>query len=250
VWLGIDTLDPARGDARFPPPGPATPLGLEFLVRLEAGAGRLLIDPPYRIFEGSALRPCRTESNADGVFDEIVTVPNRERWGRDGTHVPARTWSQSRLRFGSTDPDSPAWDSLADWYVAPGGHGIELRLPWGLLNVTDPSSHRVIDETERTEGPVETSVTDGFRFHVLALTPDDTGALRVIDALPGSSSPELDAFPLWRWPGWERPSYHLTPKRSWFVLRDFLRSGEWLMRPRVRADDAKRRHRDRGRRSP
>jgi hypothetical protein len=215
IWIGIDTFGTDAGDHRLPPPtSERIAIGLEFLVRLEGpSASRLLIDPPYLIFEGEQGRPCRSEPNDDGVFTEIVAAPNRERYGRDGTHYPARTYSRSPLRHGSTDPGSPAYDSLADWIASADGTTIELRIPWGLLNVTDPSSHRVIDERERRTGPVETSITEGFRFHVVALDSD-----RVVDQLPRGN-----AYPLYTWPGWEQPTYHLRPKRSYEILRRKLR---------------------------
>ena len=222
-WIGIDTYDVERGDHRFPPPaGLSIPPGLEFLVRIGGKESRILIDPPYRIFSGIALRPCRSESNDDGEFVEIVAVPNRERWGRDGTHFPAQSYSRSPLRFGSTDPASPDQHDLADWYAAPDGGVVEARIPWGLLNVSDPSSHRVIHETSRTDGTVESARTEGFRFHVLALRDDGDGP-RVVQSLP--QGPELTPadYPLFSWPGWEKPTYHLELKESYFVLQEALR---------------------------
>jgi len=222
-WIGIDTYDAGLGDHRLPPPaGLELPAGLEFLVRVGGKESRILVDPPYRIFSGEEQRPCRSESNDDGEFVEIVAVPNRERWGRNGTHFPARSYSRSPLRFGSTDPSSTDFHDLADWYASPGGSVVELRIPWMLLSVTDPSSHRVIHETTRKEGTVETARTEGFRFHVLALRDDGDGP-RVVQSLPAGSALTLEDYPLFTWPGWEKPDYHLELKESYFVLQEALR---------------------------
>jgi hypothetical protein len=229
-WIGIDTYGTDAGEHSLPPPvGGEIAIGLEFLLRLEGrAASRLLVDPPYLILEGEQGRPCRSERNADGIFTDILAVPNRERYGRDGTHYPARTYSRSPLRRGSTDPDSPGYESLADWIASPDGSAIELRIPWGLLNVADPSSHRVIDERERRTGPVETSITEGFRFHVVAL---DSGA--VVDQLPGPEASAVTDYPVYRWPAWEQPTYHLIPKRSHDILRRKLRELGTASRTRV-----------------
>jgi hypothetical protein len=222
-WIGVDSYDAELGDHRLPSPAsPEIPAGLEFLIRVGGEESRILVDPPYRIFSGEALRPCRSESNEDGEFVEIVAEPNRERWGRDGTHFPALTYSRSPLRFGSTDPASPEFHDLADWYAAPDGGVVEVRIPWMLLNVTDPSSHRVIHETSRTEGTVESTRTEGFRFHVLALRDDGDGP-RVVQSFPQGPEPTLADYPLFTWPGWEKPAYHLELKESYFVLREALR---------------------------
>jgi hypothetical protein len=223
VWVGIDTYDAARGDRRFPDPvGVTVPIGMEFLIRFDGrDSSRLLVDAPYYIASRSAGRPCRSEPNEDGKFIGIEAEANRKRWGRDGTVYPARTYDRGPLRFGSTDPASPEYTSLADWYRSPDGTRIEARIPWGLLNVSDPSSHHVIHEQTRTEGPVEAVRTEGFRFHVLLLDDDDDRHARVVDSFPAHSAPgNAAAYPLFNWPGWERPTYHLRLKQSYFILKE------------------------------
>jgi len=97
-----------------------------------------------------------------------------------------------------------------------------VRIPWGLLNVTDPSSHQVVHETIRDDGIVETTTTEGFRFHVLALTAT-VGKSRVIDSPPDATRTPAD-YPRFTWPAWEAPAYRLGPKRSYTILRATFRS--------------------------
>jgi len=222
-WIAIDTYDAERGDHRLPEPANLeTPIGNEFLLRFEGPRqSRILVDRPYRIFEGASLRPYRSEPNRDGAYAEIIAEPNRERWARDGTHYPSETYSRSPLRHGTTDPASPDYDSLADWIAAPDGRFIEARIPWGLLNVADPSSHQVIHEQTRREGVVETTTTPGFRFHVVALQSkkNKQSRLRPVDTFPRSSDPTEADYPTYTWQGWEQPTYHLTPKSSFEILK-------------------------------
>ena len=222
-WIGIDTYDAVRGDHRFPEPaGAETPIGLEFLVRLEGrDASRIEVDRPYDPFDPDAPRPLRSEENADGVLVPIAPETNRVRVARDGTRHPAQRYSRSPLRRGSTDPASIDRDDLADWYESPDGTRIELRLPWALLNVTDPSSRRVAHEERAEDGPVETVATDGFRFDVLAVDLGTSGA-RVVDRLPQRAPARTD-FPTWAWKAWNEPTYHLVPKQSYHLLREHLR---------------------------
>jgi len=219
-WIGIDTYDAALGDHQFPQPADAaTPIGLEFLVRLAGRTtGRIDVDRPYDPFDPVAPRPLRSEANADGEFVPIAPETNRQRIGRNGARYPARRHDRSALRHGSTDPTAIDYDDLADWYVSADGRSIEVRLPWALLNVTDPSSRRVAHEERAREGPVATSVTEGFRFDVLALDLEATGA-RVAARLPHGDSPSRADFPTWSWPGWEAPTYHSRPKQSYFLLQ-------------------------------
>jgi len=219
-WIGIDTYDAERGDHRFPAPADvASPIGLEFLVRLTGSdTGRIDVDRPYDPFDPVSPRPLRSETNEDADFVPIQPETNRERIGRDGTRFPARRHDRSTLRYGSTDPTALDRDDLADWYVDPEGRSIELRLPWALLNVGDPSSRRVIHEEAAREGPVETIVTDGFRFHLLALE-EESGRWHVADRLPRTEGAALADFPHYTWPTWDEPTYHLAPKESYSVLQ-------------------------------
>ena len=51
------------------------------------------------------------------------------------------TWETGRLTHGCGDPDDPAYNSLADFCF--GESCVEIRLPWLLLNVADPSAMQV-----------------------------------------------------------------------------------------------------------
>ncbi len=225
-WIGVDTYDPDRGSRRLPPPVEATtPVGIEFLIRIEGpDRSRLLVDRPYRIHEGSTTRPCRSENNEEADFVDIIAIPNRDRYSRDGTHFPAVQQVIGNLRQGTTDPGSPGYDSLADWTAASDGSFIEVRIPWSLLNVTDPSSRQVVHEETKKDGLVETTTTEGFRFHVVALrTESETdGPSAAIDRLPAVSRPSATDYPAYRWSGWEQPTYHLAPKRAYEILKERL----------------------------
>ena len=71
----------------------------------------------------------------DGRFDSLFIITNRARFRRDGTFYPASGYNRGRLRFGRSSEST-----LADWYYEPEAALLELRLPWGLINVTDPST--------------------------------------------------------------------------------------------------------------
>jgi hypothetical protein len=222
LWVGIDTYDAGRGSHRFPPPVEVTtPAGMEFLIRFAGKESRILVDRPYDHFSNRNRRPYRSVPNSRGEFIDIEVFTNRDRYGRDGTYFPPQGTDRSPLRRGSTDPASPDYDSLADWIESPDGDFLEARIPWGLLNVTDPSSHRVVHEETAHTGLVDTRATEGFRFHLLSLRRE-RGTLTVTSRLPASPKPARTDFPLYRWAGWETPTYHLTLKDSYRILQEAL----------------------------
>ena len=222
--IGIDTYDEHRGSGRVVPQSSSGPsaasgdlgasgVGLEFLLGVDAAGARLLVDRRYQVYAGSYGRPWRSLPGVDADFVEMTAVPNRERWLRDGTRVPARTYSRSPLRHGTTRPEATDYDSLADWYIDAGAGKIEFRLPWGLLHVADPSSRRVIHEEGQPKGLAQTVVTEGFRFHLIALRDGYP-----VDSLPAAGT-EAAGYPMYRWETWEQPTFHLRPKESYYKMR-------------------------------
>jgi tetratricopeptide (TPR) repeat protein len=166
LTVGLDVIAPEAGDRRWPgAEGPALPVGVEFVI-VDDGAGvRVLADPPvnpYRLVEvgqGTRARaggfpdPARAPGgyfegrveqrynvpyvsvpNADGRYDSLRVVSNRRRVGRDSTEYLAAGYDRGLLRGGSA-PDG-FWER--------DGGTLEVRVPWLLINVTDPSSRSVL----------------------------------------------------------------------------------------------------------
>jgi hypothetical protein len=222
--IGIDTYGAEEGDRRFPGPCEASaPTGMEFAVELAGpGSSRILVDPPYDLHTHRYDRPYRSAPNADGVFIEILAETNRRRIGRDGTSYPEIVHNRSPLRHGTTDPEAAGYDDLADWFSDPLGGVVEIRLPWGLLNVTDPSSRRVVEDPPDFGDEVGTRVTEGLRLYVAACDPAAGALLGTLPVLAGEGRIAADPSALYAWPGWEEPAYHTRLKRSYFVLKDRL----------------------------
>jgi hypothetical protein len=90
---------------------------------------------------------------------------------------------------------------------------VEVRIAWGLLNVTDPSSRRVMVRYRRN-GTFETAATDGFRFDVAAL-----------DRSHGGVVARLGPEQTYVWPTWEVPAWHERLKPAYEAMRDVW--GSW-----------------------
>ncbi|MCW5834112.1 MAG: hypothetical protein KIS78_17060, partial [Labilithrix sp.] len=84
------------------------------------------------------------------------------------------------------------------------GASITVRVPWTLLNVTDPSALRVLDDDPTTR-PRETTITEGFRVAVSI----------------GNDLVETERL---RWAGWESaPHYEERRKLGFAIFADGLR---------------------------
>jgi hypothetical protein len=217
--LGLDTYAPAGGERSLPGLSFVSDAGFEFALVLNdttdaqllvaswynpyllppPGSGPTALDAFYHW--GAALERRRT--GRGGAWDSLFVTTNRWRIARDGRTFPARGVNRGRLRYGRADSSS-----LADWYVDRGAGLVEMRLAWGLLNVTDPSSRRVLRRIAPPDR-FETTVTAGFRVAVAATARGD-GAVRAW----------LPAHATYSWPTWEEPIWHERLKPVYAALRD------------------------------
>jgi hypothetical protein len=207
IEIGIDTWLENRGQHRLPASGYTSATGFEFAIQLSTpDSGRLRVAPEYNRYAPIAdlasgddfgrfyRRPVTVADRRDGRFDSMFVVTNRSRYGRDGTFFPASGVDRGRLRFG-TDSAS----TLSDWYYDSSAGLLELRLPWDLLNVTDPSTRSLLLD-QGDDGPFGTVTADSFRFAVVRYRKRAGGAAGLIPAAP------------WTWRGWSAPTFHARLK--------------------------------------
>jgi hypothetical protein len=118
--------------------------GAEFSLEVGPNGGRLLVEKGYYPYEELSYGLPGTEylhfrgftKPGGGPFVPFILEPNRRRTGRDGTDYPRKTYELGALRRGE-DPLG-ARDPTADYALGPEGL-LEVRLPWGMLLLTDPS---------------------------------------------------------------------------------------------------------------
>jgi hypothetical protein len=224
--IGIDTFDPRLGDVRFPGTRTRSPVGLEFVIELNGpGAARVLVDRSYSLYRFVPIRgaqppamqqiyarPWRHVANSDGRYDTLWVTPNRRTIGRDGTVFPAQRIERNLLRHARASETT-----LADWYADAGTGTIEIRLPWGMLHVLDPSSRQVLFGTSGTRDPGHRT-TEGFRFVIESVDPR-TGAS--VDRMPRGAGPDaFSAPPTWSWPAWETPRWYAERKPLFAAMQE------------------------------
>lgn len=226
VMIAIDTWLPSRGQHVLPDSLIDSEAGFEFLIDLRSPRdAEIRVLPgysPYGPAPDTSMddvgrfyhRPVTIRDRRDGVFDSMYVGVNRARYGRDGTFFPARGLNRGRLRFG-TDSAS----TLSDWYYDGRSGMLEVRIPWGLLNVSDPSTRTILYETTASES-FGTVRAEGFRIGMLSYRH---GPRRVLaGALPRveqGSTWTLESFSNWEWDGWETPRWHSRYKPAYGAMR-------------------------------
>ncbi|MBW4621443.1 MAG: tetratricopeptide repeat protein [Cyanosarcina radialis HA8281-LM2] len=222
IWVAIDTYASDRGSFKLPGLSLQAQNGSEFLVQLTGDkTSRLLVHEPYSLFRHRFATELVSTAQKPGEFVTIEAEPNRMRIGRDRKVYSAIRTSRSNLKRGSTNRQAADFNSLSDWNYNTQTGEIEVRIPWGLLNVTDPSSHQVYHR----DGQVMTSTTEGFSFNVIALKPANRvqQSPQVLATFPQLiNANRLDAPKTYRWDGWEQPTYHSYLKKVYQTLQNLL----------------------------
>jgi tetratricopeptide (TPR) repeat protein len=229
--IGIDTYRRDLGDTRLPNTGSRTPVGLEFVLDLGGPAEtQLLVDHPYNPYRAVRIpgskppavqyvynRPFRTVANDAGQWDSVFVVTNRRRIGRDGRIFAPIGYNRNRLLYARQ-----ADNSLADWFADTTSGVIEIRLPWAMLQLVDPSARSVLFGNLATRD-FAGAITDGFRFVVESYDPSRprSGGDKIPRATRAGG---FEAIPTWTWSTWEVPQWHAEVKPLFNAMQRAFRT--------------------------
>ncbi len=244
--IGISTSPGKAGLTYLPFIAPVHfPMGMTYAINLSGPQlSRIWIASCYNPFKVAPVEgiPTQTvltpklgwkpEVTETGTFESQIVEPNRRRFARNGRYFPPQRYDRGILRYGDLNPASSDYDSLAEWHANVQTNTIDLRIPWSLLGVTDPSSLQVFAGLE-SDGTVDTVTTPGFLFAVFSYRPLQSARLRplmeqgqpIADALPGMTGPATmlsAAFKYYTWQGWNKPQYRWRSKDSYAILRKAL----------------------------
>ncbi|MGI6687043.1 MAG: hypothetical protein ACOX6Y_01550 [Christensenellales bacterium] len=198
--------------------------GVDFIVDLNKEEPRILIDQHYDFFTYlyayhlnliEKLKPDPQKNS--GIFSPIHYVLSREYRSEDGEILmPFNSYETGRLREGNANPDSKDYDSLSDFCVNDAG-GLELRIPWLLIQSRDPSKKEFIGNVYQ-DGVEASRFVDAI--HIGALYLDDSGA--VLDSFPGMENNVLNPLSAYSWDNWDMPEYKERLKQSYYIIQDLF----------------------------
>ena len=136
------------------------------------------------------------------IFRTIHLLVQRADPVPAGEWLPAVTYETGLLRYGNANPEAEDFDSLADFMFTESG--VEIRLPWQLLNFANPSEMMVHDDYYENYG-IEYIQIDSLYAGFAIGTPDTR--------IP------MAGFPLEGWG--QSVTYHERLKRSYYILQDY-----------------------------
>ena len=78
------------------------------------------------------------------VFENICMVLRDVIGQYQDAATPLKTFESGKLHYGNGNPSASAYDSRADFIC--NGDDVEIRIPWQLLNFSDPSRMQIHDD--------------------------------------------------------------------------------------------------------
>lgn len=165
----------------------------------------------YYFLESKKLSDIKAEENAgvknSGMFD-IMRLCYGYNLTVKGSNqvVPDKAYETGKLRYGNGNPKAQEYKSLSDFYFKNGK--LEIRIPWQLLNVMDPSGKQQISDFRKTQviSPQAYQSFDfGFAYR--------TGAESLKITLGGS----------YEYNGWNTPTWHERLKPAYYELQNYFK---------------------------
>lgn len=202
----------------------STTSGVDFLVTLAGKEeSRMTVDSYYDSFyyqygERLKLIPKETypSEKENGVFHPIrlalnkpLTIPST------GKTYPFEAYETGKLLYGMGNPDEENYNSLTDVSISEDGKMVELRIPWLMLNIKDPSEKEII-------GDMWESGLEGTRniegIYLSAFVPTENG-LSVLPEMEGITD-TISKTVVYKWNKWEQPVYSERLKDSYYIMKE------------------------------
>lgn len=124
-----------------------------------------------------------------------------------GQVVTDKAYETGKLRYGNGNPNSKDYRSLSDFYYADGK--LEIRIPWQLLNIMDPSGKQQISDFWNTQ-VISPQSYEGF----------DIGFAYRSD-LSEKLSISLDGK--YNYTTWNTPTWHERLKPAYYELQEYFK---------------------------
>lgn len=215
LYLPIDIL-PDQGNLLYQGEGVTFDQPADFVIVIKGeDNARIVVDQYYDCFYyqyGELYRMISLIGNVreknTGIFNpmrmcfgyDLVVPTTREI-------VPFKYFETGRLIYGDANPASEDYRSLADFCYRDGR--IEIKIPWQLLNVMDPSERKVMDDFYTSQ------VFRGVDFDAirLGMGVKASGEPSIYISLAGQYT-----YDKWSW-----PTYHERLKPAYYELQEGLK---------------------------
>ena len=140
------------------------------------------------------------------VFLDVLQYARNDMYDGEGELIEAYRQNAGLLTYGNANPESDEYNSLADYCIS--GEDIEVRIPWMLLNFTDPSQMQILG--------------DLYDYQAQELQIEEMYVGAVILREGQKKNIKSAAYKLTPWG--ENANYHYREKSAYFALQELYGS--------------------------
>lgn len=189
----------------------------DFVLSIKNEDARIEVDAYYDLFQklyGERLELVPFEGakqKNSGQFNPIEYALNKQLTiPVINKTYPFEKYETGKLRRGNGNPNSSNYDSLADYAINEADGIVEIRIPWLLMNVTDPSRQEVWSDLYEGEEMTRENIK-GIEVGAMLIENNEV-KMKVPENPEGLKS--------YTWKGWSVPEYKERLKESYYILQE------------------------------
>jgi len=139
-----------------------------------------------------------------GVFNPIYqALSNTLYLPQEDKVIPFSKHRTGILNHGNANPEDVTYNSLADYHKSDGI--IEIKIPWQLLNISDPSTHMKLSDFYADEGINSEVIESMYIGVVIEENGEVSYSMNMVETM---------------WDSWSEPSYHMRLKPSYYIVKE------------------------------
>ncbi|MHA7137997.1 hypothetical protein ACRTEV_12015 [Rossellomorea arthrocnemi] len=230
TYLLFDTIQD-QGQSTIPNVKGVSTKGVDFALHIKGEKeARLWVDSYYDTHHyqyGHVLHMIEDEKYAkvknNGEYHPILLTLNKSL-DVGGENIPFQSYETGVLQFGTSNPQDKAYDSLTDIGVDSSQGRYEIRIPWQLLNVKDPSLKEAMGDIWSGKGLQSSTTVESIRIGLYEM---DGGKVFSYPARTGDGFINPAEFHPYSWDTWDQPTSHERLKQSYYEMKKaFEKEGE------------------------
>lgn len=208
IYIPIDTV---KNQGNYNYKGFRYSRASDFVIRIQGkNHSEVLVDPYYDVFyyQNAVLHnmidriPDYTVKNS-GRFSPIRLALNHKLYLPETKKtIPFESFNTGKLTYGIANPTDKNYNSLSDFYYKDGK--IEIRIPWGLLSFSDPSTGEIIGNLYSGNSGISFTKINNISFGLAANKKEEV------------------QFKDYALRGWNKLTYHERLKQSYSILQKKL----------------------------
>jgi len=212
LYIPIDTLQ-GQGNSVDSARNIAFERPTDFLIQINnENNSRILVDAYYDSYYylyGEKLKMIETKpeyaNKGNSIFNPMYHCLSRGIYlPEDEIEIPFSNYETGLLKYGNANPEHENYNSLTDFCFKDGN--IEIRIPWQLLNIMDPSQKMIMGDLYKNN-EITAEKVEGFYMGV-GITKK------------GKLEYSKIGMRHYAWEPWELPTYHERLKPSYYMVKD------------------------------